>query len=86
MRVTSGYRCPKLNQAVGGVSTSQHVEGKAADIAVSGMNACDLFDHIITMKGIEFDQIILYKSFVHISFNFFKNRKQILYSKEVGGK
>jgi uncharacterized protein YcbK (DUF882 family) len=28
VRVTSGYRCPKLNQAVGGVSTSQHTEGK----------------------------------------------------------
>jgi hypothetical protein len=82
MRVTSGYRCPELNRAVSGVATSQHTEGKAADIAIPGMSACDLFDRIITMKEIEFDQIILYKNFVHISFNFSKNRKQILYSKE----
>ena len=32
--VTSGYRCPQLNDAVGGVSTSQHIEGFAADIQV----------------------------------------------------
>ena len=30
--VTSGYRCPKLNSAVGGVKNSQHVLGQAADI------------------------------------------------------
>lgn len=30
--VTSGYRCPALNKAVGGVATSQHLTGEAADI------------------------------------------------------
>ena len=30
--VTSGYRCPKLNSAVGGVKNSQHLSGQAADI------------------------------------------------------
>ena len=30
--VTSGYRCPALNRAVGGASTSQHMTGQAADI------------------------------------------------------
>lgn len=30
--VTSGYRCERLNKAVGGVSTSDHVSGQAADI------------------------------------------------------
>lgn len=30
--VTSGFRCPKLNAAVGGVKTSQHLLGQAADI------------------------------------------------------
>ena len=30
--VTSGYRCPKLNAAVGGVKNSQHLCGQAADI------------------------------------------------------
>ena len=30
--VDSGYRCPKLNQAVGGAKTSQHLYGQAVDI------------------------------------------------------
>ena len=30
--VTSGYRCPQLNSAVGGVANSQHMRGEAADI------------------------------------------------------
>lgn len=34
--VTSGYRCPKLNKAVGGAKTSQHVLGQAADIKTVG--------------------------------------------------
>ena len=32
LRVTSGYRCPKLNKAVGGSATSVHQLGYAADI------------------------------------------------------
>ena len=32
LRITSGYRSPKLNQEVGGSNTSQHCKGEAADI------------------------------------------------------
>ena len=32
--ISSGYRCPELNAAVGGVANSQHQTGEAADIAV----------------------------------------------------
>jgi hypothetical protein len=32
--VSSGYRCPELNAAVGGVSDSAHVHGLAADITI----------------------------------------------------
>ena len=31
IHVSSGYRCPRLNRAVGGSATSQHVKGEAAD-------------------------------------------------------
>ena len=30
--VNSGYRCPALNKAVGGATTSQHMSGQAADL------------------------------------------------------
>lgn len=32
--ISSGYRCPKLNAAVGGVSNSQHMKGEAADLRI----------------------------------------------------
>lgn len=32
IRVSSGYRCKKLNDAVGGSKTSQHMKGEAADL------------------------------------------------------
>ena len=32
--ISSGYRCPALNKAVGGVKNSQHMTGEAADIHI----------------------------------------------------
>lgn len=37
--ITSGYRIPSHNKAVGGGSRSFHLKGMAADIVVSGMSA-----------------------------------------------
>lgn len=39
--VTSGYRSPRLNAAVGGVATSNHLKGLAADIRASGKYVID---------------------------------------------
>ena len=39
VKITSGYRCPDHNQAVGGASLSQHREGKAFDIITSNVDA-----------------------------------------------
>lgn len=47
IKVTSGFRCKKLNKAVGGASTSQHTYGQAADITSLSDTAADnkeLFD------------------------------------------
>ena len=38
IRVTSGYRCPELNEEVGGVEDSWHMDGCAADITANGRN------------------------------------------------
>lgn len=49
IKVNSGFRCAKLNAAVGGSKTSQHMKGEAADIvAVNGTNK-ELFDCILGM-------------------------------------
>jgi len=41
IRVTSGYRCPRLNRLVGGAPNSQHMRGEAADIVASTLGAGD---------------------------------------------
>ena len=82
IRVTSGYRSPALNRAIGGSSRSQHSKGMAADIQFVRDNEMDnkvIFDTILEM-GLDFDQMINefdYK-WIHISYNKKKNRKQVL--------
>lgn len=59
--VTSGYRCPKLNAAVKGSKTSQHVKGEAADIKCTATSKAYLFNLIKQMiknKEITVGQLI----------------------------
>ena len=78
--VTSGYRCFELNKIVGGVSNSQHLEGKAADIIVKDLSTEDLFNFI--KKNFKFDQLIIEhikgKNWVHVSWNGANNRNNAL--------
>ena len=70
MTITSGYRNPKINAAVGGVPNSAHALGWAADFAVHGMTALAVARDIQASQ-IVFDQLIYEKSrnIVHISFD-----------------
>ena len=77
--VNSGYRSPALNKAVGGVSTSQHLQGQAADITTGNkVDNAKLFQLAIDLK-LPFDQIIDEQNFswVHISYSP-RHRRQIL--------
>ena len=87
--ITSGYRCPKLNKAVGGSSTSQHAIGQAVDIrsvSDSREDNKELFDMILEMK-LPFDQLIneFGYDWVHVSFSP-RNRRQVLKAEKSGGK
>lgn len=75
IRISSGYRSPELNKAVGGVKTSAHVEGYAADLQpVNGKQ--DEFERFFatdfSKMGYAFDQIIIEKSktsrWVHVGY------------------
>lgn len=66
LHVSSGYRCAELNSLVGGVKTSQHRKGEAADIRTAFYSSLDLARKIVAMK-LPFDQIVLYPGFVHVS-------------------
>ena len=52
--ISSGFRCPVLNKAVGGVSNSQHQKGLAADLICSDMES---LEKVLRETG-GFDQLI----------------------------
>ena len=82
MIISSGYRSPIVNKAVGGVANSQHMKGQASDVTVKDPRK--LLATLLS-SGLDFDQAILYQdgrnNFLHLSYNSGKNRKQVLYSK-----
>lgn len=65
--VTSAFRTYSENEACGGSKTSQHLTGDAVDLKPSD---CSVDDFILKIKssGFDFDQLIKYRTFVHISF------------------
>ena len=81
INITSGYRSPKLNKAIGGSSTSQHCFGQAADIQVDKKDYLKVWE---LLKTLPFDQIIWEfgtegaADWIHVSFVQGKNRGQKL--------
>lgn len=65
--VTSAFRTESENRLCGGSKTSQHLTGDAVDLKPLD---CSVDDFILKIKnsGFEFDQLIKYRTFVHISF------------------
>jgi uncharacterized protein YcbK (DUF882 family) len=85
VQLYSGYRNPVLNKAVGGVTNSQHMKGEAADIHVSGMTPYQLAKKIVDLK-LPYDQLILYPTFVHVSYTRTgKQRYMLLYNSKYTG-
>lgn len=84
--VSSGYRSPEVNKAVGGSPTSAHVQGFAADFISPGFGTPLKICRTIECSPLHFDQLILeFGQWVHISFDP-RNRREVLTAKKVGGK
>ena len=81
--INSGYRCKELNEAVGGVETSQHTKGEASDCGVTDPYA---LAKLLLHMNLDFDQIVVYPSFLHISYKRDgENRRQVVYAKSYKG-
>lgn len=82
--INSGYRCLQVNEAVGGVPTSQHVLGQAADCGCADPYA---LAKLAKWMKLDYDQLIVYPSFVHFSYRKDgQNRNQVLYASSWKGK
>jgi len=62
-KITSGWRCPGHNKRVGGVATSAHLVGKAADISANG--SVERFAIIRALIAAGFVRIGVSKSYIH---------------------
>ena len=77
--ISSGFRCLKLNTAIGSKDTSQHVKGEAVDFKCPKYGTPREIVQAIKISGIIYDQLILeYDSWVHLSFKGTNDRKQTL--------
>jgi uncharacterized protein YcbK (DUF882 family) len=68
IQINSAYRCAKHNKAIGGVSNSQHILGKAADIVIKDHTAeetYELLDELMHYKTILQGGLGKYNSFTH---------------------
>lgn len=79
--VSSGYRCPQLNSLVGGVSTSQHTMGEAADLVPASGGSLAALARAAIQFG-DFDQLILEQAggskWIHVSWREGNRRHKIL--------
>jgi hypothetical protein len=78
IKVNSGFRSDDVNKAIGGVATSQHCKGQAADITAGSPEENEKLFNILASRP--FDQLINEHNFtwVHVSFVPNGNRNQKL--------
>lgn len=78
--VSSGYRSPALNRAVGGAANSAHLRGLAADFICPAYGSPLAICKAIAASNIDFDQVIQEGTWVHIGLaaSGQKNRRQLL--------
>ena len=65
--VTSAFRTEAENSACGGAPNSQHLTGDAIDLKPLDLSVND-FIAKVKNSGFSFDQLIKYRTFVHVSF------------------
>ena len=72
IQVTSGYRCKRLNKALGGANNSLHMQGRAVDFVVSDPNIKhklhDALKEEACVKLLGVCELMEYTNFIHVGF------------------
>ena len=84
INVSSGYRSPQVNAAVGGARNSQHLQGLAADFTAPSFGSPIQIARAIAASNIQFDQLIQEGTWVHVSFSA-NPRRSVLTAKFTNG-
>lgn len=87
VQITSGFRAPAVNAAVGSAASSQHVQGLAADFIAPefGTPRTIVRELMLRQPELRFDQLIFEGTWVHISFVPGKPRGEVLTAHFVPG-
>lgn len=88
IKVNSGYRCPKLNAAVGGSSQSSHMSGCAADITTGTQKTNGELLELLMGSGLPYTKVIDEQqcSWIHITFIKGKPRRENIKAVRKNGK
>lgn len=95
LKITSGFRSLEVNQAIGGVSTSQHLLGEAADFIPLQVSISDVFEWVRAKSNLPFGAIGLNygqairedkndKKWIHISLPRLNDKNQMAMVYEQG--
>lgn len=78
--VNSGYRSTQLNNAVGGVSNSNHLKGEAADITTGSKEGNLKLYELVKSSNLVFDELIDEKngSWLHVALRKENNRQKAI--------
>ena len=85
--VTSGYRSPRLNRAIGGSGSSQHCKGEAADFKVPGVSHLEIARWM--ERKLNYDQLIYEfgeNGWIHVSYRAGRLRNMELSARRVRGR
>jgi hypothetical protein len=77
INITSGYRCPKLNELVGGRPTSQHTRFQAVDFRINGITDLQQLKRIavwLKSQKVFVDQCLVEATWIHLSAKLKDNR------------
>ena len=84
--ITSGYRSPALNRAIGGSPTSHHMQGRAADLIVPGITPLAVCQAASQLKLPCVQIIHEFGRWAHLSVAISNERTQLLTAKLNQGK